>query len=66
MAIVYFGERVAEQQKNDYSQVFLDFDDEQLRFDKTNKNPMKLLAKLTAEFPDSVTDLKKVKKKAQG
>lgn len=65
MAVVYFGERVSEQQKNDYSQVFLDFDDEQLRFDKSNKNPMKLLTKLTAEFPESVTDLKRVKKKAQ-
>ena len=58
MAVVYFGERVkGKQEKSDYTQVFLDFEDEQLRFDKTNKNPMKLLAKLTAEFPESKTTL---------
>ncbi len=62
MAVVYFGERVKDQQKKDYSQIFLDFEDEQLRFDKSNKNPMKLLAKLTAEFPDSITNLKKNEK----
>ena len=34
--------------------------DENLRriVDKSNKNPMKLLAKLTAEFPESITILK--------
>lgn len=58
MAVIYFGERVkGKQSKEDYSQVFLDFEDEQLRFDKTNKNPMKLLTKLTAEFPDSEVNL---------
>src|SRR3989344_5375431 len=63
MAVVYFGERIeGKQEKNDYTQIFLDFEDEQLRFDKTNKNPMKLLAKLTAEFPSSTTALKKNKK----
>lgn len=54
MAVIYFGQRIkGEQSQKDYSQVFLDFEDEQLRFDKTNKNPMKLLAKLIAEFPES-------------
>lgn len=63
MAVVYFGERVKDsQEKSDYSQVFLDFEDEQLRFDKNNKNPMKLLTKLTAEFSDSTTVLKQNKK----
>ena len=62
MAVVYFGERVrGKQEKTDYAQVFLDFEDEQLRFDKNNKNPMKLLAKLTAEFPSSTTVTKKNK-----
>jgi hypothetical protein len=60
MAVVYFGERVkGKQEKTDYVQVFLDFEDEQLRFDKTNKNPMKLLAKLTAEFQSSTTELRR-------
>lgn len=62
MAVVYFGERVkGQQQKTDYVQTFLDFEDEQLRFDKTNKNPMKLLAKLTAEFPESTIRVEKNK-----
>lgn len=63
MAVVYFGERVSgKQEKSDYTQVFLDFEDEQLRFDKTNKNPMKLMAKLTAEFQVSSTEIKQRKK----
>ena len=58
MAVVYFGERIkGKQEKTDYVQTFLDFEDEQLRFDKTNKNPMKLLAKLTAEFPESTINV---------
>jgi len=40
----------------------LDFNDEQLRFDKTNKSPMRLLAKLTAEFPDSAIKAERKKK----
>lgn len=60
MAVVYFGERQKDrQEKTDYVQVFLDFEDEQFRFDKTNKNPMKLLAKLTAEFQSSITELRR-------
>ena len=60
MAVIYFGERIkGKQEKNDYTQIFLDFKDEQLRFDKTNKNPMKLLAKLTAEFPESTINVKR-------
>lgn len=56
MAVVYFGEKTSDAQNSkDYVQAFLDFEDEQLRFDKANKNPMKLLAKLTAEFPESTT-----------
>lgn len=54
MAVIYFGEKLKGiQDKKDYVQSFIDFEDEQVRFDKNNKNPMKLLAKLTAEFPDS-------------
>lgn len=61
MAVVYFGEKVkGEQSKKDYSQVFIDFEDEQLRFDKSNKNPMHILGRLQAEFLDSKTTLEKV------
>ncbi len=63
MAVIYFGERIkGKQEKTDYAQIFLDFEDEQLRFDKTNKNPMKLLSKLTAEFSESITTLEQNKK----
>ncbi len=62
MAVVYFGEKVREEQgKSDYSQLFLDLEDEQLRFDRGNKNPMNILCKLTAEFRDSI--IKQEKKK---
>lgn len=54
MAVIYFGEKAkGVQDKKDYVQSFVDLEDEQVRFDKNNKNPMKLLAKLTAEFPES-------------
>ncbi len=60
MAVIYFGERTKGiQDKKDYSQIFLDFEDEQLRFDKGNRNPMRLLAKLVAEFPDSKTSVER-------
>lgn len=43
MAVIYFGDkkRGAEGKKS-YSQVFIDFEDEQMRFDKGNKNPLGL------------------------
>ena len=54
VAVIYFGEKVrGEQKKTDYAQVFIDLEDEQMRFDRNNKNPMKILSKLTAEFKDS-------------
>jgi|GEM_PF-2514355 len=54
MAVIYFGEKIrGVQAKTDYAQVFLDFEDEQMRFDKTNKSPVKVLARLTGEFPGS-------------
>ena len=54
MAVIYFGEKIkGVQDKTDYVQSFIDLEDEQVRFDINNKNPMKLLAKLTAEFPES-------------
>lgn len=52
VGVVYFGEKTKEQSKEDYSQLFIDLDDEQLRFDKSNKHPKEILAKLKAEFPD--------------
>lgn len=55
MAVVYFGDKKkSEEGKKAYSQVFIDFDDEQMRFDKANKNPLEIIAKLKAEFPNSV------------
>ena len=62
MAVIYFGEKKKNQDKTDYSQVFVDFEDEQIRFDKNNKNPMKILCKFTAEFPNSEIRQRKKKK----
>lgn len=60
MAVVYFGEKIkGKQDKKDYTQLFIDFDDEQIRFDKSNKNPMNLLSKFTAEFQESITEMKR-------
>lgn len=60
VAVIYFGEKIrGEQKKTDYAQVFLDLEDEQFRFDRNNKNPMKVLTKLTAEFQDSTISQEK-------
>lgn len=63
MAVIYFGDKKRGRDgKKDYSQVFLDFDDEQMRFDKANKNPLEIIAKLKAEFLSSIhTSEKKTK-----
>lgn len=54
MAVIYFGDkRKSGEGKKAYSQVFLDFDDEQMRFDKANKNPLEIIGKLKAEFLNS-------------
>ncbi len=60
MAVIYFGEKIkGKQNKDDYVQSFIDVEDEQLRFDKNNKNPMKLLVRLEAEFPNSTVEIKR-------
>lgn len=53
VGVVYFGEKTKEQSKKDYSQIFIDLDDEQVRFDKSNKPPKNVIAKMKVEFPDS-------------
>jgi hypothetical protein len=64
LAVVYLGEKIhGEQNKNDYVQLFVDIEDEQVRFDKGNKNPMKLLSSIVAEFQNSTTTIKKRSKK---
>ena len=63
IAVVYIGEKIGPDQKQtDYTQIFLDLEDGQIRFDKTNKNPIDLLCRLTAEFPDSTVEIKRRKK----
>jgi len=60
MAVIYLGEKIkGKQDKTDYSQLFIDLEDEQIRFDRNNKNPMKVLSKLTVEFENSTMEQKK-------
>ena len=56
VGIVYFGEKNKDQRKEDYSQIFIDLDDEQLRFDKSNKHPKDILAKMKVEFPSTSSE----------
>ena len=58
VGVVYFGEKTKDQRKKDYSQIFLDLDDEQVRFDKSNKHPQDILASLTVEFPHGTHEMK--------
>jgi hypothetical protein len=58
VGVVYFGEKMKDQRKKDYTQMFLDLDDEQARFDKSNKHPKDILASLIVEFPHSTHAMK--------
>lgn len=61
MGVIYMGEKLENQTKKDYIQMFVDIDDQQIRFDKGNKNPLKLLSIISAEFEESkvITQKKK-------
>ncbi len=58
VGVVYFGEKMKTQRKKDYSQIFLDLDDEQVRFDKSNKHPHDIISSLRVEFPQSTHEMK--------
>lgn len=51
--MILMGRKVKDQSKKDYVQIILDPEEEQMRFDKGNKNPMELLAKIEVEFQKS-------------
>lgn len=53
VGVVYFGDKKKDQNKKDYAQIFIDLDEEQMRFDKANKHPLGLAAKFSVEFPES-------------
>lgn len=59
MGVIWMGEKLHNQELMDKVQFFVDFDDEQVRFDKGNMPPMKLLADVKVEFENSITNLKK-------
>lgn len=53
--IVYMGKKTkGSQKKTDYAQIMIDPEEEQVRFDKGNKNPMDLLANITVDFKESI------------
>lgn len=57
VGVVYFGEKLKAQTSKDKTQLFIDFDAEQVRFDPNNQHPAQLLATLKVEFPESSTTL---------
>lgn len=56
-AVVYILDRI--EQKGEKAQFFIDVDDEMIRFDKDDKHPLKLLAKVDAEFLESKHSINK-------
>lgn len=50
MAVVYIGEKKQEGKK---AQLFVDVDDEQMRFDKGDQHPTSVVTMLVAHFPTS-------------
>lgn len=63
LAVIYVGERKNKQDTTDYSQIFIDLDQRQIRFDKSNKLPGEILTSIVCEFKDNKTaiDFKKEK-----
>ena len=61
MAVIYMGKKLGKQTKKDYVQMFVDIDDEQVRFDKGNKNPLNLLSTVEVNFSESKTVIEKKK-----
>lgn len=56
MAVVYIGDKTDEGKK---AQLFVDVDDEQMRFHKADKHPMNVVTELVAYFPGSMHIVKK-------
>ena len=52
MAVIYIGEQLDQQSSKDKIQLFLDIEEGQIRFDRNNMNPVKLLSKMQIEFKD--------------
>jgi hypothetical protein len=57
--LIYMGKKIkGKQMKTDYSQIMIDLEDEQVRFDKGNKNPMDLFAYIEVEFKKTIVKQK--------
>ncbi len=56
MAVVYIGEKSADGKK---AQLYVDVDDEQIRFDKSDEHPINVVTKLVAHFPQSIHTVEK-------
>lgn len=54
-AVIYIGEK--ENKIGEKSQFFIDVEDELVRFDRDDKHPMKLLAKVDVEFINSKCEI---------
>lgn len=48
---------VGSKKETDKTQLFLDIDNEKLSFDQKDKHPKEILAKVTAEFKDSISEI---------
>lgn len=53
LAIVYVGEKKDKQNSKDYSQIFIDLDQKQVRYDKNNKFPGEILTAVICEFDNN-------------
>lgn len=51
--MILMGRKVKNQTRKDYVQIILDPEEEQMRFDKGNQNPMELLSRIEVEFQKS-------------
>lgn len=49
---------IGSKKQNDKVQLFADIDNQKLGFDQNNIHPKELLAKVTAEFKESISEIK--------
>jgi len=58
VGVVYIGEKLKKQTSKDKVQIFVDIDQQQVRFDANNKNPWLLLSKFECEFKNVTSKVK--------
>lgn len=53
MGVIHMGEKLKDQDEEDYAQIFIDFRNEEVRSHSTNKFPGRIIKKIRVKYPKS-------------